>query len=773
MRTVCLRLFLVGTICCFIAERNFAAAQLIPQQHFITAQPTAMVQLPNAAVSPPLNKPRHQLRMEVDVSWSEKAGYIPVKFILHRTVASPSDTTVTLHLQSYDPYRYYGPFGNDEELGTHVWKDVEIPADVMQVETTLATLMFGQGGFSWEVFVDGKLAEELGGESQSYGNRPYINSSSGLANILLVASATNAQTIADLALSMNPGMAQAQIDEIIDRAAKNAWQGSAVVEAGMRQLPPQAFPHRPIDYNSIDIIYVSVSDLKLLMAEKPAWQAIKEWIASGGNLWVVGAGDKWERVKEIDLAFGFAAEPDDPLARGWFSFDAKREKEITSSAWDALEVNHEARTVALLAQLPNQNSGTTSSLGSGTAATPVQAFQIDPPRILWHGYMLGQIGVFAAENPFAENPAYGGPGMSLTKRFPISSLFDWRESWPSRHGVWLGGGNEGFWNWLLPSVGLAPVTMFQILITLFVLAIGPLNFILLRRWKRLYLLLVTVPISAGLVTLGLFAYAFLTDGLSTRVRVRSFTDIDQTTGLAATWARLSYYSAIAPADGMQFPTDTIVIPLESEERNTYYRRSWDPFLELHWGKDAQYLKGDWLPSRTPVQYVTVRTRLSPLRLEVKADPNGVSVVNKLQANIRQLLVTDENGKFYWGEQIAPDGTTTLAQIDFDRARAQLAAGIQAEAPGFPAGMSLAYYGNGNELGAWRHVTEHVSNPVEATNSLLEIALDRIVSTEATSPDSIYGPGRFIAIVDQSPEVPLGLKEIEQQSSVQVITGRWK
>ena len=62
---------------------------------------------------------------------------------------------------------------------------------------------------------------------------------------------------------------------------------------------------------------------------------------------------------------------------------------------------------------------------------------------------------------------------------------------------------------------------------------------------------------------------------------------------------------------------------------------------------------------------------------------------------------------------------------------------------------------------------------DVQNSLLEVALARIVATDSKSPDSIYAPGRFIAIVDRSPEVALGLEEIELQSSVQVISGRWK
>ena len=55
-----------------------------------------------------------------------------------------------------------------------------------------------------------------------------------------------------------------------------------------------------------------------------------------------------------------------------------------------------------------------------------------------------------------------------------------------------------FANLLVPGVGLAPVTEFHVLITLFVLVIGPVNYWLLKRWRRLHLMVLTVPLAAAL-----------------------------------------------------------------------------------------------------------------------------------------------------------------------------------------------------------------------------------------------------------------------------------
>src|SRR6266478_2253668 len=101
-----------------------------------------------------------------------------------------------------------------------------------------------------------------------------------------------------------------------------------------------------------------------------------------------------------------------------------------------------------------------------------------------------------------------------------------RLSWTARHGMVLApeelmDNKSDFWEFLIPGVGLTPVVQFQILISLFVIGIGPVNYLLLRRWRRLGLLLITVPASAAIVTLALFGYALIHDGLGVRVRARS------------------------------------------------------------------------------------------------------------------------------------------------------------------------------------------------------------------------------------------------------------
>ena len=142
---------------------------------------------------------------------------------------------------------------------------------------------------------------------------------------------------------------------------------------------------------------------------------------------------------------------------------------------------------------------------------------------------LGRVVAITQQNPF--------PGTSLDWGWIFNAVGPDRYSWISRHGISFEQQNDDFWNFLIPGVGLAPVGAYRILITLFVIAIGPVNYFLLRKWRRLHLLLFTVPASAAVITSLLIAYALAADGFAVRVRARSITQLDQRVGQAATWSR--------------------------------------------------------------------------------------------------------------------------------------------------------------------------------------------------------------------------------------------
>ena len=232
-------------------------------------------------------------------------------------------------------------------------------------------------------------------------------------------------------------------------------------------------PERWIDYTSADVVCVSIDQFAALAQKYPAaYRAILDWTDAGGNLWICGlsgAEGDWSRLPEMDRLLRLSVRK------------SRRKNQRT--------IHPQRRTLFT-------------------------------PRVR-HGH------------------GDGHPGGSLFRQCEVEeaglekllvSIGPGRWRWNLRHGMNLGQGNADFWNFLIPGVGLAPVRTFQVFITLFVLGIGPLNYWLLRRRKRLHLMVLTVPLSAAVVTALLFGYALVADGLGTRVRVRSVTRLDSQRG---------------------------------------------------------------------------------------------------------------------------------------------------------------------------------------------------------------------------------------------------
>ena len=271
---------------------------------------------------------------------------------------------------------------------------------------------------------------------------------------------------------------------------------------------------------------------------------------------------------------------------------------------------------------------------------------------------LGIVVALDTADPVAEHSGYW---------HYLTSELRTRATAHSRHGVTFDLENPSFWNFLIPGVGLAPIGAFELLITLFVIGIGPVNYILLRRRHKQSLLMFTVPIGAAVVTGSLLLYAVLADGFTIRARTRCYTEIDQRRGEAACWSRIAYYAGIQPSQGLEFSLDTAVYPIEPLPEFGQY--SVTRTRQIDEGTTRRFTSG-WLPARTVTQVLTIRARATNARLEIVPTSDGKppQVTNRLGTRIEQLLVIDEDGKCGWAEAVAADAVAVL-----DPVVAQLAA----------------------------------------------------------------------------------------------------
>lgn len=580
------------------------------------------------------------------------------------------------------------------------------------------------------------------------------------------------------------------------------------MEFEVLSLAASEFPNRWIEYTCFDVVTLSVSELRTLSQQNPAaFRAIARWVRAGGQLWVNDVGDEYEHLPELSTMFQLpeklvtaaeASKKDD--AKGLvseFSF---------GTGWQPIRFN-KGSTEGQVATFLNHTTGAVQTVRDPDTIVKLQGdsnYSMTGMRFESAGENPGVITAADSSEWFVEQRLGLGnvrafrqtndvslfqqsrPGMSANAaanaqtadpgQMPpaLTAALQTTGRWSVRHGVVPDDASIEFANLLVPGVGMAPVREFQVLITLFVLVIGPLNYWLLKRWKRLHLMILTVPLAAAAITLGLFAYAIASDGFNTKVRSHSFTALDQRTGDAACWSRLSYYSGLAPGGGLTLPADVAVFPIipswNEYSAHSYVRGE----RELRWeGDDAKLARG-WLRSRTPMQYLTIRSRKSPMKLELTPVRDRLRVKNELGTQVEYVVVVDDAGKFWSGEKLAVGKVSFLEPIEQRDAASRFRKLVTNNAPAVPAALSgedskytsiqrqqWRMYGQYSAFAGEQSLGGNLAN--EAVTSLAGLA----GGSELKLP-----PRSYIAVTATGPEVLYGMDGVEEEASFHVIVGQW-
>jgi hypothetical protein len=557
-------------------------------------------------------------------------------------------------------------------------------------------------------------------------------------------------------------------------------------------------------YSSADVIVLDGADLVVLQKQRPAsFAALRQWVLGGGNLWVTRVGPKTESLG--DLA--------DLLDADRWLFDLQTQPEQQED--DESDLPGPQPPAAGTGRADAASNGETTDEESELAPRGrVKSIPVEGAAGWWHESLVGRSASEAVAWEALDNESNADKlnrlasllGDKATSRgwyvsrpmgfgrvlaFPRTALdaprslnrvnLDvagqrWRASgWSSRHGFEPGVGSPDFGKMLIPGVGVAPVMEFQVLITLFVLAIGPLNYWVLARAQRLHLLVLTTPLAAALVTTGLFAYAIVGDGFGTRVRARSLTLLNQAEGLAATWSHLSHYAGSAPTEGMAFPRDTAVYPI-------------DPFWEvslaaptapergLTWVDGGQRLTPGWLVSRTAAQHLVVRCGSTPIALEVSKSEGELAARNLLGAEVELLLVTPAEGDWQRAEGIGDGDSATLKPVTTSAAANELRLLFVENRPEFPVGAGKAIEETLERFGAGsvaqrRQLRTREASAGDLDANLLSAGIDRIAGLDG-GPALDLPPRSFVAIARKSMHTPLGGEGFQEVGSFHVVVGRW-
>jgi len=524
------------------------------------------------------------------------------------------------------------------------------------------------------------------------------------------------------------------------------------------------------DYVPYDVVRIDIDVLLEQSKSQPkSIAALKKWVSTGGTLWVERAGMNFARLGEINSALAFdetsdapSPPPESSLAgvHGWNFVDLSRLQ--SSEEEDGLVADYDP---SLKAQIePNSDEG------------ELEQDKLEPQPVYSRDWFVlrrlgwGRIGVFvtsSATAPQSLDPSLREAGMQL-----------WGEiAWPVRHGLEPGRANADFSNWLIPGVGLAPVVEFQILITLFVLGIGPLNYWLLKRAGRLHLVVLTVPIAAALITGALLAYGILADGFSTRLRTQSITLLDGEQGEAVSWSRLSYYAAFAPRDGLAFNRQALVYPIEPGSNESFAARGSRPPREIVWTEDQQQFTSGWLPARTPTQFLVVEPRETEKNLGVQVEGDTVAVTNNLGQALQLVIVYDEQGGWHVSENLEAGQTTNLTAVEQFDAVVALRDILNNREPRFPDAIDAAQdsallYESRRQRRRRRSQSLDYSNKlVSASHSLLQRKWQELLGFTGSQPLDLP-PKSYLVVSERALFPPTEDDFAVEDSSVHIVIGKW-
>jgi hypothetical protein len=645
------------------------------------------------------------LDLRIDTRWAGVHGYRPVTCTVTARSPEPADRQVMI--------RFLASFRSTDMPAIVVEQHFELPANAMTASAKfLVPQLTEWRTIGCETFVNGVKDEELSIKDQLF---PVSHAGRNFT-----------------ALAIDDSF-------LIPRRLFRGVRGGP---AEVYEPPTGEFLDKWIEYSSFDVVVTKLSDLKSMQASNPErFVELQKWIRAGGNLWICSARHDYYETAELDEVLGLsekgqgkvATDFESLMSRGW------RFPKVDNPATDALEKLNQLYAIPEADEVEVQ---------VGDEEVPVDSRQWFASRPYGMGTVTVLINIEGLSRQSSRELAW-----NLTQ-----SLLADRLSWEERHGTDPDGGNDNFNDFLIPDVGAAPVTAFQVLLSLFVLGIGPVNYFLLKRHEQLPLLLITVPVAAVTATLLLLLYGFTSDGLGTLVRARSFTMLDQRAQFASSWTRLSYFAGMSPAEGFTFPDDTVLYPILpsmylGDQRE--FRRFAGQRRDLAW-EDDQRLTNGWLASRTPTQYLAITSRDTPQHVEFDRQGTVMKAKNLLDANIVAIVVEDRDGNFFVGKDLKEGQQATLELSDQIKATTLLRNLISDAAPQFPPGtMEALPMINGIEL-------------LPFSRNLMETHISAITGTVAKN----WGPGSYTAITDRGVALSLGMDDISENSSFHIVRGIW-
>ncbi len=216
----------------------------------------------------------------------------------------------------------------------------------------------------------------------------------------------------------------------------------------------------------------------------------------------------------------------------------------------------------------------------------------------------------------------------------------------------------------IPGLGELPYRAFALLMIVFAVLVGPINFIVLRRTNRNALLLVTIPALAGAVSLVFLLYGMLHQGLDVKRAEFSLTLLDQRARVASTVSARQVFAGLVPGGGMHPAPGTVVLPRPRLGTRLYTVRLDDAELSM---------AGDYLPARDSVDQVVLTDQAARLRIVLEREGDALHAENALAERVLELAYLTPDGAWFAAEEPLEPGRRARRVPRADDPSAQLLA----------------------------------------------------------------------------------------------------
>ncbi|WP_166830028.1 hypothetical protein [Thalassoroseus pseudoceratinae] len=496
-------------------------------------------------------------------------------------------------------------------------------------------------------------------------------------------------------------------------------------------LPPVLLPTNWLAYSGLDYVAIPLRELSGLGSEERA--AILQWVRTGGQLIVFNIQSDPATSEELSKRLELPADTADE----W--------KRPSTATWKDVLVVDET----------TMHSHDPDSFQEALEFTKGSKWDLNENPFSHRPMLLGHIFAFAG-NPFPGTPS-DWAWMAST---PEAQQF----TWPNRRGVTPRRETTNFLEFLIPGVSSVPVYAFLILMTLFTIVIGPLNYFFFRSRRQIYMLLLTIPGLAFATSLTLFAYSLVSHGFDVDSRVRSLIMVDQRTNQSVISSRVALFAGMVPSSGLRFSPETEIASVwPSHDSMNAGRVIWS---------GEQVVTDGFFRAHTRTQFYTLTPMPQRGRLVIEPNSDGrLRVDNGFEWEIEQLIIADETGKMFMASDLQPGGSE-FAGVAEQEQRRELANRLKEEPLEIPEGAVVS---GGRREWHYGHYQHNAEVLVNSQASQVE-TLIRGFQTLADA-DDVLPPKTYLAVLagppdDDTMQIITGVEDTTVQSGYFLIYGRY-